>query len=212
MFSLLALSWFTLCSGTAVAILLCRMTGIPFYRAEHDDWWQKPLVATTVNVHILAPLLHCSGLWAQLWKPFPVHTLHVMPQVVLSMRYLFLIEAIFYFTHRLLHSVPWLYRRVHSIHHRHTDELVPADTFYIDTVDLFCTIQPLWLPLLLLPELRWPHFIAVYYLYIVGSYLQHRPGTRHALHHRHPYVNYSLLFPLFDVVLGTYLHPFVPVE
>jgi len=206
MFCILALSWFTLCSGSAAALLICRALDIPFFRAEQSDWWQKPLLATTVNVHVLAPLLHYSGLWAHLWKPFPAHTLYVLPQVVLLMRYLFLIEAFFYATHRLFHVVPWLYRRVHSLHHRrHYDDLVPADTFYIDTVDLFCTIHPLWLPLLLLPELRWPHFVAVYYVYIIESFLQHRPGTRHALHHRYRNVNFSFLFPVFDVMLGTYL-------
>jgi sterol desaturase/sphingolipid hydroxylase (fatty acid hydroxylase superfamily) len=28
-------------------------------------------------------------------------------------------DAVFYFTHRTLHVVPWLYRHVHKLHHRY---------------------------------------------------------------------------------------------
>ena len=30
----------------------------------------------------------------------------------------FFADAHFYWTHRLLHAVPWLYRNIHSVHHR----------------------------------------------------------------------------------------------
>lgn len=117
--------------------------------------------------------------------------------------YIYSVEAVYYAYHRLAHSWPWLYKTVHAVHHQNVD-VVPADTFYTGTVDLFLTIQSVHLPIYWLLKVRLWHFVVVHVVYVVGSFFVHQAGTDHAWHHKFRGGNYGFLIPVFDLLFGTY--------
>jgi sterol desaturase/sphingolipid hydroxylase (fatty acid hydroxylase superfamily) len=129
-----------------------------------------------------------------------------------------------YATHRLLHTVPFLYQHIHKSHHTHTH--MNAHTTYCHSPqDLFITnLLPIMLASALIPVTPFTLTAIFWYKTAIemsghtgkdtsGSFIQciYLPealgislySRDHALHHLHPTVNFSKRFSLWDRVFGT---------
>jgi sterol desaturase/sphingolipid hydroxylase (fatty acid hydroxylase superfamily) len=116
--------------------------------------------------------------------------------------YIVLVEFFYYSYHRFIHK--FYYKEVHKKHHANVD-IYPFDTFYLTYYDTLGLITSLSLPIIILR----PTFFElcfVLYLYITSSYLSHSKllYTHHSIHHTLLIYNYCILFPIFDVLFGTY--------
>ena len=110
----------------------------------------------------------------------------------------------FYVVHRLLHAVPWLYRDIHELHHRHRE--VQAYVAIDGTPQEHMVLN--LFSVLLAPLLTGFH-VAELALWVVvvtlSSTRSHRAGQRagHALHHRDKNCNYGTGWWL-DGLMGTW--------
>jgi sterol desaturase/sphingolipid hydroxylase (fatty acid hydroxylase superfamily) len=145
--------------------------------------------------------------------------------VVLEM--LLLGDLFYYWTHRLVHTVPWLWR-FHAVHHS-TRELGYSSALRAHPFEAYVHLVhqlPLLLlgfPLSVLAEMA--PVIALYAMWIHGrrpalprllGWLVNTPAF-HRLHHardvRDGTRNYAGWFPLYDILFGTYRAPSAaPVE
>ena len=132
-------------------------------------------------------------------------------------------DALFYWTHRLLHT-PWLMRHVHYVHHQSTDP-TPWAAFSFHPVEGFLQVFNIVIIVMLIPA----HPIALsafLLLNVVGNVFGHcgfeffstgfRQGplgrllntpSVHAWHHRRFRHNYCLYFTVWDRLMGTWRAP-----
>jgi len=116
--------------------------------------------------------------------------------------YCLLIEAFYYIYHRMIHK--YYYSRVHKKHH--TNMIVyPFDTFYLTDLDDLASIISIGMPILLI-NISIYEQIFILYMYITSSYLSHSEyyWSHHSIHHKLLNYNYCILFPVFDILFGTY--------
>ena len=116
--------------------------------------------------------------------------------------YFLCIEAIYYVYHRLIHKYFYLY--VHKKHHTNII-IYPFDTFLLTELDDFASIVSIGLPVLFIKISMIEQFI-ILYLYITSSYLSHSNlfWYHHYIHHKLFIYNFCILFPIFDIIFGTY--------
>jgi sterol desaturase/sphingolipid hydroxylase (fatty acid hydroxylase superfamily) len=125
----------------------------------------------------------------------------------------------FYWQHRALHT-PWLFRHVHSIHHRPTNPTAfagfahhPGETFAEDLYFLLFVVvvpvHPLAMGLVglhaftlaILGHMGFEFFPRGFTRYpLLGL---HNTATHHNMHHSHVGGNYSLYFNVWDRLMGT---------
>lgn len=119
------------------------------------------------------------------------------------MTYCLLIEAIYYAYHRFIHK--YFYVNVHKKHH--TNIIVyPLDTFFLTELDDIASILAIGLPVVFI-KISAVEQMLILYVYITSSYLSHSNlyWSHHTIHHRFMKFNYCILFPVFDIIFGTYL-------
>ena len=142
----------------------------------------------------------------------------------------FIFELIFdfghYCTHRIIHTIPLLYRIVHKKHHR--DYLINVDTSYNHTISdyILTNTLPLLLAAHFLPSSRYFYSLIIWYKSFVefgghigvdnksGSFPQFKWLPQlfkielytkdHNKHHTHPNYNFSKRFSIWDKLFGTY--------
>ena len=112
------------------------------------------------------------------------------------------IEAIYYTYHRLVHKYGYSY--IHKKHHKNVI-VYPFDTFYLTGIDDFASIISIGIPVVFIQLTLLEQFI-ILYTYITSSYLSHSElfWSHHSIHHRFRKYNFCILFPIFDVLFGTY--------
>lgn len=132
---------------------------------------------------------------------------------------IFLHDAWFYWTHRLMHWKP-LFRIAHKVHHM-SHNPTPWAAFSFHPVEAFIEAMVFPVVILFLPV----HGIAagIWLLYMttlnVGGHLGyeifpkgfarhwlfrwHNTGTHHNMHHSHTHCNYGLYFNIWDRLMGT---------
>jgi lathosterol oxidase len=118
------------------------------------------------------------------------------------LKYIIFIEAIYYSYHRFIHK--YFYTYVHKKHH--TNVIVyPIDTFYLTELDDLASIVSIGLPVVFV-KISALEQIFILYLYITSSYLSHSElfWHHHSIHHELFTYNYCILFPIFDIIFGTY--------
>jgi lathosterol oxidase len=113
------------------------------------------------------------------------------------------IEVFYYTYHRWVHT-PMIYKWVHAKHHANTD-VYPLDTIqlsFVDSMGLIVTvIAPMWFV-----QVDKCEFGTIMYMYLTGAFLSHSNilWNHHSIHHREFKYNYCFLFPIFDILCGTY--------
>jgi sterol desaturase/sphingolipid hydroxylase (fatty acid hydroxylase superfamily) len=116
--------------------------------------------------------------------------------------YCLLIEAIYYAYHRFIHK--YYYTNVHKKHH--TNIIVyPFDTFFLTELDDLASIVSIGMPIIFI-NISVCEQIIILYIYITSSYLSHSElyWSHHSIHHKLLNYNYCILFPIFDIIFGTY--------
>ena len=116
--------------------------------------------------------------------------------------YCLLIEAIYYIYHRIIHK--YYYTNVHKKHH--TNIIVyPFDTFFLTDLDDLASIISIGMPIIFINISVYEQII-ILYIYITTSYLSHSElyWSHHSIHHKLLNCNYCILFPIFDIIFGTY--------
>ena len=116
--------------------------------------------------------------------------------------YCVLIEAIYYIYHRFIHK--YYYRNVHKKHHININ-VYPFDTFFLTDLDDLASIVSIGMPIIFINISLYEQII-ILYLYITTSYLSHSElfWSHHSIHHKLLNYNYCILFPIFDIIFGTY--------
>jgi len=113
------------------------------------------------------------------------------------------IELFYYVYHRSIHTSK-IYKWVHATHHENR-EVYPIDTVHISVVDsiglMFTLVVPMWFVQVDVCE-----YGTIIYIYLTGAFLSHSDilVNHHSIHHREFKCNYSFLFPVFDILCGTY--------
>ena len=116
--------------------------------------------------------------------------------------YCLLIEANYYLYHRFIHK--YYYVMVHKKHH--TNIIVyPFDTFFLTDLDDLASIVSIGIPIVFINISVYEQMI-ILYIYITSSYLSHSElfWSHHVIHHKLLNYNYCILFPIFDIIFGTY--------
>jgi sterol desaturase/sphingolipid hydroxylase (fatty acid hydroxylase superfamily) len=116
--------------------------------------------------------------------------------------YCLLIEAIYYTYHRIIHK--YYYTNVHKKHHKNIN-VYPFDTFYLTDLDDLASIVSIGIPVVFINISVYEQII-ILYVYITSAYLSHSElyWSHHSIHHKFLNCNYCILFPIFDIIFGTY--------
>jgi sterol desaturase/sphingolipid hydroxylase (fatty acid hydroxylase superfamily) len=116
--------------------------------------------------------------------------------------YFILIEANYYIYHRIIHK--YFYSVVHKKHHTNIN-VYPFDTFFLTGFDDLASIISIGLPIVFINISVYEQMI-ILYIYITTSYLSHSElfWYHHSIHHKLLNYNYCILFPIFDIIFGTY--------
>lgn len=152
--------------------------------------------------------------------------------IPISFLYEILFDFFHYWTHRFAHSIPYIYKNTHKLHHRNI-ALLPIITFVQDPFDLFLTnLMPILLTLTIIFGLGINVSMLTYVcIMMYKSYIEiagHAPientkscsfpqfiwlpkllgielyAKNHNRHHSYPNVNFSKRFSLWDRVFGTW--------
>ena len=116
--------------------------------------------------------------------------------------YCLITEANYYVYHRFIHAYYYV-----SIHKKHHENVIvyPFDSFHLTQLDDISLVVSLGLPLVFIQISTVEHFLMLY-MYITSAYLSHSElfWQHHSIHHRFLHSNFCILFPVFDILFGTY--------
>lgn len=136
--------------------------------------------------------------------------------------YFFLWLLVLYWVHRVAHKLPVI-KNWHWDHHvyivkngssgRQLNNLVLFNDTWTSTLEMYVTEV---IPTLLFSAITGQWWIFVFY-YVWAAFFQETlehnkhvnvpvftSGQWHLIHHRRPNKNYGLLFPIWDILFGTY--------
>lgn len=191
-------------------------------RSQRVDW--RVNAAATIfylaSGLLLQPLMSLAV--GQLTQGFSVFSLRELPLWVAAPIYIFAVDVSEFAFHRAQHAIPWLWR-MHAFHH--SDPAVSASTtfrhYWLDVVVKALTIYPL-MGLIFEPT---PQISAVFSVVLLWhvvlhanlridfgrwSWLLNSPAY-HRRHHSadpaHYDQNFANLFPILDVLAGSYRRP-----
>lgn len=188
--------------STLSAYFICSYNNYPFINPSLTDEEKNLRINEyTRNVPIL--IIQSSGLMYLISDNIIKYDDHTLFQSFYTLCMYFLcIEAIYYVYHRLIHKYFYLY--VHKKHHTNIT-VYPFDTFLLTELDDFASIVSIGLPVLFIKISMIEQFI-ILYLYITSSYLSHSNlfWSHHYIHHQLFKYNFCILFPIFDIIFGTY--------
>ncbi|KAK4906040.1 hypothetical protein LTR66_017755 [Elasticomyces elasticus] len=165
---------------------------------------QNQILSSVLHLTLLSVTSRAgSGSSYRIEKSFP-GAIEIIRDVVLS---LLMREALFYYSHRLLH-IPYLYVRIHKKHHRFTAPIGLAAQFAHPIEQIFANALPISLP----PQLLHSH-VLTFWIFLSfelfntvtvhsGYDFFHNKAKMHDLHHEKFNLNYGSV-GLLDWVHGT---------
>jgi len=192
----------TFSMSTISAFLICYFNNYPFMNPELT----KEEKESRLNEHIrnVPMLLFQSTTFMYVVSdniiPYGQHTWLESCYSIAS--YCFLIEAVYYVYHRFIHK--YYYAEIHKKHHKNII-VYPIDTFFLTEMDDLASIISIGLPVIFI-RITAMEQVFILYMYITSSYLSHSNlyWCHHNIHHRFMKYNYCILFPIFDILFGTY--------
>jgi sterol desaturase/sphingolipid hydroxylase (fatty acid hydroxylase superfamily) len=188
--------------STLTAFFICYANNYPFINPTFDN--EKRITRIKENIKNVPLLIFQStGLMYFVSGNVIPYGQHSWFESFYSMcLYCILIEALYYVYHRTIHK--YYYADVHKKHHKNVI-VYPFDTFFLTDLDDIASIVSLGMPIIFI-NISVCEQIIILYLYITTSYLSHSElyWTHHSIHHKYLNYNYCILFPIFDIIFGTY--------
>lgn len=132
------------------------------------------------------------------------NTIDIQSRIFQNIKFLLVLEFIAYWYHRLSHEITYIYKNFHYEHHLNIN-IHPIDFLQIDYIDNTAHTLYMNLPLLVVP-MNTIDYSVFYYIYTTGGFIVHSDivTSDHVIHHKMFKYNFGLLFPIFDVLFGTY--------
>ena len=188
--------------STITSFLICCANGYPFMNPTFSNEKRMTRINDYIrNVPVL--IFQSTGLMYIVSDNIIPYGQHTWFESVYSMfLYCLLIEANYYIYHRIIHK--YYYTKVHKKHHANII-VYPFDTFFLTDLDDLASIVSIGAPILLI-NISVYEQILILYIYITSSYLSHSElyWSHHSIHHKLLNCNYCILFPIFDIIFGTY--------
>ena len=188
--------------STITSFFICYANNHPFMNPTFTNEERNSRIKEYIkNVPVL--IFQSSGLMYIVSDNIIPYGQHTWFESLYSMfLYCLLIEAIYYIYHRIIHK--YYYANVHKKHH--TNVIVyPFDTFFLTNLDDLASIISIGMPIVFV-NISLCEQIIILYIYITSSYLSHSElyWSHHSIHHKLLNYNYCILFPIFDIIFGTY--------
>jgi sterol desaturase/sphingolipid hydroxylase (fatty acid hydroxylase superfamily) len=196
-----------LVSSTLTAFFLCKVLNKPFMNPHlynRTYVMDKINTVTSVGKGVILNYNIIYFALSQYYLREDILDLHT--RVLNNIQFLFLLEFIAYWYHRLSHEISYIYKHSHCQHHMNI-HVYPIDFLEFDYMDNIAQTLYINLPLYFIP-MHINDYAVIYYIYATCAFLIHSDilSNDHIIHHRRFKYNYSLLFPVFDVLFGTYLY------
>jgi len=188
--------------STITSFLICYINNYPFINPAFSN--EERITRMNDYVRNVPVLLFQSTGFMYIFSdniiPYGKHSW--MESLYSMCVYCLLIEAIYYVYHRIIHK--YYYKKVHKKHHTNTI-VYPFDTFFLTELDDLASIISIGMPIVFI-NISIYEQILILYMYITSSYLSHSDlyWSHHSIHHRLLNYNYCILFPIFDIMFGTY--------
>lgn len=192
----------TFAISTITSFFICYANNCPFINPTiHKEERMSRINEYIRNVPLL--IFQSTGLMYIVSDNILPYGKHTWFESLSSMCvYCILIEANYYIYHRMIHK--YYYANVHKKHHANII-VYPFDTFYLTSLDDLASIVSIGMPVIFI-HLSLYEAMLILYLYITASYLSHSElyWSHHSIHHKLLNYNYCILFPIFDIIFGTY--------
>jgi len=192
----------TFSASTLTAYCICAYNNYPFVNPNmnHEKRVNR-MIDLVKNIPLL--ISYSTGflyIMSDNILPYGHHTR--IESYISMLTYCLLIEANYYIYHRFIHK--YYYVLVHKKHHENVI-VYPFDTFHLTDIDDVAAIISLGLPLVFI-KISIVEQVIITYIYITSSYLSHSElfWKHHSIHHRLLNSNFCILFPVFDILFGTY--------
>lgn len=189
--------------STLTAYAICKVTRTNFINPDYS----KSLIETRLKEmgqSVLGVLIPSSCIMYMLKDGLLRSSSHSNFQTFSNISMMVLItEGTFYIYHYSVHKFV-SYISIHRYHHSVTN-IYPFDTFHVTNLDEISLMLSLVAPRLFL-TLTFFEVYATLWLYITGAYLVHSKELvkTHYYHHLYYNCNYCILFPIYDVIFGTF--------
>ena len=188
--------------STITAFAICYINNYPFINPTFSNEERISKINEYIkNVPLL--IFQSTGFMYIVSDNIIPYGKHTMIESLYSIcLYCVLIEAFYYIYHRIIHK--YYYTNVHKKHHKNII-VYPFDTFFLTEWDDLASIISIGAPIIFINISVYEQII-ILYIYITTSYLSHSElyWTHHSIHHKLLHYNYCILFPIFDIIFGTY--------
>ena len=192
----------TFSMSTLTSFLICYVNSYPFMNPTFSNEERVSRINEYIkNVPLL--IFQSTGLMYIVSDNIIPYGQHTWFQSLYSMGlYCLLIEANYYAYHRFIHK--YYYVNIHKKHHINVI-VYPFDTFFLTELDDLASIVSIGIPIIFVNISVYEQMI-ILYLYITSSYLSHSElyWSHHSIHHKLLNCNFCILFPIFDILFGTY--------
>ena len=188
--------------STLTSFLICYVNNYPFINPTFSN--EKRIIRINEYIRNVPVLIFQStGLMYIVSDNIIPYGTHTWTESLYSIfLYCLLIEGFYYTYHRIIHK--YYYTTVHKKHHKNVI-VYPFDTFFLTDLDDLASIVSLGMPIIFI-NISVCEQIIILYMYITSSYLSHSElyWSHHNIHHKLLNYNYCILFPIFDIIFGTY--------
>ena len=173
-------------------------------RKNPDDYFYVLSVNITFVLFVLLFVIKYKNLF--------ITKISYTPDVLKIIGALMLFDTIFYWTHRMIHRIPFLKKNIHETHHK-IGLPVPLDFMYEDIYSILIHLNLyVFFPLLTLEFMD----IIIYLVIVISHHIYAHSNVNfeypiplfinsryHLLHHTIGKGNYSFLFPFWDNYMNT---------
>jgi sterol desaturase/sphingolipid hydroxylase (fatty acid hydroxylase superfamily) len=186
-------------ASSFTAFLVCSLMNKPFFNPKIYE--MSKLKESLLSYSVIYVQAVTVGSFAYPYLDIEKHSLFRIASNIGE--YALWIELFYYIYHRTQHNT-WIYKWVHATHHENT-KVYPIDTVHLGIIDSFGLILALVAPMWFV-QVDFCEYSTIVYVYLTGAFLSHSDAIwdHHYVHHKEFKVNYCFLFPIFDIMCGTY--------